>query len=150
MNKGMTNGMTTPRRILVLIALVAGVLFASGAAAQASFTDTAKVTASPMSIATGTVAAPVSGAGSLTCRSTSATMALTWTKSTSARVTGYRVDVEFSDGYVQTVQKAATDTSWSAAINLYNVTAYAVRYSVTTQTDYGWTAESAKTAWFQC
>ena len=142
--------MTTTRGILVLLTLVAGVLVGSGAAAQAAFTDTAKVSATPMSIATASVAAPASGPGSLTCRSTSATMALTWTKSTSARVTGYLVTVYFSDGYSQTVQKAAADTSWSQAITLYNVTAYAVQYSVTTQTDYGWTAESVRTGWFQC
>jgi hypothetical protein len=142
--------MTTTRRILTLIALVTGVLFASGAAAQAAFTDTAQVAGAPMSVATGTVAAPASGPGSLTCRSTSATMALTWTPSTSSRVSGYLVTVYFSDGYTQTVQKAATDTSWSQAITLYNVTAYSVRYSVTTQTDYGWTAESASTGWFRC
>jgi hypothetical protein len=142
--------MTTTRRIPVLIAVVAGVLFASGAAAQASFSDSAKVTASPMSIATGSVAAPASDPGSLTCRSTSATMALTWTKSTSARVSGYLVTVYFSDGYTQTVPLASTATSWSQAIALYNVTAYSVRYSVTTQTDYGWTAESTATGWFRC
>ena len=140
--------MTTTRRILVLIALVAGVLFASGAAAQASFSET--IITPPVSISTGTVAAPTAGPGSLTCRTSSATMALTWSASTSARVTGYQVTVYFSDGYVQTVQKAATDTSWSQAITLYNVTAYSVRYTVTTQTDYGWTAESASTGWFQC
>jgi hypothetical protein len=142
--------MTTTRRILVLLTLVTAVLLGSGAAAQAAFTDTAKVTAGPMSISTGTVAAPVAGTGSLVCGRTTATMGLTWTKSTSARVTGYRVAVYFSDGYVQTVNKAATDVSWSQAITLYNVTAYSVRYSVTTVTDYGWTAESVATGWFQC
>lgn len=142
--------MTTTRRILTLAALVAAMLLGSGAAAQASFTDSATATASPMSISTATVAAPVAGPGSLTCGRSSATMGLTWTKSTSARVTGYRVTVYFSDGYAQTVDKAATDTSWSQGITLYNVTAYAVRYTVSTVTDYGWTAESASTGWFQC
>jgi uncharacterized protein (DUF3084 family) len=140
--------MNTTRRILALIALVAGVLFASGAAAQASFSE--RITTPPVSISTGTVAAPAAGPGSLTCRTSSATMDLTWSASTSARVTGYLVKVHFSDGYVQTVQKAATDTSWSQVITLYNVTAYSVRYTVTTQTDYGWTAESASTGWFRC
>ncbi len=142
--------MTTTRRIITLIALVAGVLFASGAAAQASYSESVKVTATPVSVSTASVVAPGAGAGSLTCRSSSATMALTWTKSTSARVTGYRVNVIFSDGYVQTVDKLATDTSWSQAIALYNVTAYSVRYTVSTLTDYGWTAESASTGWFRC
>ena len=143
--------MTTTRRILVLLTLVTGVFLASGAAgAQAAYTDTATVTATPMSISTGTVAAPAAGPGSLTCKTTTATMALSWTQSTSPRVTGYRVNVYFSDGYVQTVNKLATDTSWTQNIALYNVTAYAVRYSVTTLTDYGWTAESTTSAWFQC
>ena len=142
--------MTTTRRILVLTALVATMFLGSGAAAQASFTESAQVTATPMSIATGTVSAPAAGAGSLSCGRTSATMGLTWTKSTSARISGYRVTVHFSDGYTQTVEKAATDTSWSQGITLYNVTAYAVRYTVSTVTDYGWTAESASTGWFQC
>ena len=142
--------MTTTRGILVLITMVAGVLFASGAAAQASFSDTAKVTATPTSISTATVAAPGAGPGSITCRSSSATMALTWTKSTSARVSGYLVTVYFSDGYSQTVPMTANDTSWSQAIALYNVTAFSVRYTVSTQTDYGWTAESASTGWFRC
>jgi hypothetical protein len=142
--------MTTTRRALVLIALVAGVLFASGAAAQASYSDTATLTATPTSVSTATVAAPGAGPGSITCRSSSATMALTWTKSTSARVSGYLVTVYFSDGYSQTVQMTANDTSWSQAIALYNVTAYSVRYTVTTQTDFGWTKESTSTGWFRC
>jgi hypothetical protein len=141
---------TTTRRLLVLITLVIAAFFASGVAAQASFADSATVAASPMSISTGTVAAPEAGPGSLVCRSSTATMGLTWAQSSSPRVTGYLVTVYFSDGYVQTVQKLATDTSWSKAITLYNVTAYQVRYSVTAQTDYGWTAESAKTEWFHC
>jgi hypothetical protein len=142
--------MSTTRRILVLVTLIAAVFVGSGAAAQASFSESVAVTASPMRITTASVAAPVRGSGSLVCGTTAATMGLTWTKSTSPRVIGYRVNVQFSDGYVQTVDKAATDTAWSQGILVYNVTAYAVRYSVTTLTDYGWTAESTKTSWFQC
>jgi hypothetical protein len=65
-------------------------------------------------------------------------------------VTGYVVNVRFSDGFVQYVEMPATATSWSQVIQLYQVTAYAVSYSVTTRTSYGWTAESAPTAWFRC
>ena len=141
--------MSTTRRILVLLTLI-GAILAGSSAAQASYADLATVTASPITIGTATVAVPTTGPGSLTCGRTTATMGLTWTKSSAARVAGYRVTVYFSDGYVQTVDKAATDTSWSQAITLYNVTAYAVRYTVTTQTTYGWTAESTPTSWFQC
>ena len=146
----MTTHMNTPRRALLLIALVTGMLFASGAAAQASYADSATVNGTPLSISTATVAAPAAGPGSLTCRSSGATMSLSWTTSTSARVSGYLVTVYFSDGYVQTVQMIATDTAWSQAIALYNVTAYSVRYTVSTQTDHGWVKESASTGWFRC
>jgi hypothetical protein len=48
------------------------------------------------------------------------------------------------------VQLGSTATSWSAALSAFNAAAYKVQYSVTTQTGYGWTKESAKTAWFGC
>jgi hypothetical protein len=142
--------MSTTRRLLVLAALIGTIFAGSSAAAQASFAENVKVTATPFSIGTASVAVPTTGPGSLTCGKTTATMGLTWTKSTAPQVIGYLVTVYFSDGYTQTVQKTATDTSWTQSITLYNVTAYAVRYTVTTQTTYGWTAESAPTGWFQC
>lgn len=141
--------MSTTRRLLVLLALSAAII-AGSSAAQASYADSATVTASPTTIGTATVAVPTTGPGSLTCGRTTATMALTWTPSTAPKVSGYLITVYFSDGYKQTVQKTPADTSWTQDITLYNVTAYAVRYTVTTQTTYGWTAESTPTAWFQC
>ena len=141
--------MSTTRRILVLLALSAAIVAGSNAA-QASYADSATVTASPITIGTATVAVPTTGPGSLTCGRTTATMALTWTQSTAPKVSGYLITVYFSDGFKQTVQKTPADTSWTQDITLYNVTAYAVRYTVTTQTTYGWTAESTPTGWFQC
>lgn len=141
--------MITIRRTLVSV--VAGLLIAGplgATAAQASFADSAAL--APLSVATATVTAPGNFTGSLTCGSSNATMTASWTASTAPRITGYLVTVYFSDGFSQTVQKLATDTSWSAVISLFNVTAYSVRYSVTTQTAYGWTAESHTTAWFHC
>ena len=38
----------------------------------------------------------------------------------------------------------------SATIDPYYVTAYSIDYTVTTQTAYGWSKESAHTAGFQC
>jgi hypothetical protein len=142
--------MSTTRRILVLATLLGALFAGSSAAAQASFAESVKVTATPFSLSTASVAVPTTGPGSLTCGKTTATMGLTWTASTAPRVTGYLVTVYFSDGFTQTVQKTATDTSWTQSIALYNVTAYAVRYTITTQTAYGWTAESTPTSWFQC
>ena len=115
--------------------------------AQASFGDS---TATPvMQVTTATVAAPGNVKGSLTCGSQSATMAATWTASTTPQVSGYMVSVYFNDGYVQTVSLPSTATSWSQAIGIFYVTGSGwVQYSVTTQTSYGWTTESAKTAVF--
>jgi hypothetical protein len=77
-------------------------------------------------------------------------MSATWTASGARSVSGYLVTVHFSDGFKQTVQLGPTATSWSSSISTYNVTAYAVQYSVATQTSYGWTAESDRTARFSC
>jgi hypothetical protein len=142
--------MTGIRRTLLLVALtVTAVLAALGPArpAEATFSAT---TGTATSVGTATVAPPTAVTGSLTCTATSATMAATWQLSTSPRVTGYTVSVRFSDGFVQTVEKAATDTSWSAPISLYNATNYSIQYSVITRTDYGWTKESTRTGWFRC
>jgi hypothetical protein len=77
-------------------------------------------------------------------------MSATWSLSGTTRVSGYLVSVYFSDGFVQTVQLGPTATSWSATIDPYYVTAYTINYTVTTQTTYGWTQESAHTPTFQC
>jgi hypothetical protein len=141
--------MTIIRRlVLVPLALLLGFGVLGITPAHASFGDSAAV--STMQVTTTTIAAPGTVKGSLTCGSTSATMAASWTASTTPNPSGYLVTVYFSDGYTQTVPLAATATSWSAAIGIYNVTTYSVQYSVTTQTSYGWTKESARTAWFHC
>jgi hypothetical protein len=134
------------RRLLVLLALVPAVILGVSIPASAGFADSVSATTT---IATTTVAPPTGVTGHLTCASTS-TMSATWTKSTSTRISGYVVSVYFSDGFIQTVQMPATATSWSATIAEYYVTAYSIQYTVTTLTDYGWSAESARTGTFQC
>ena len=119
----------------------------STAPAQASFADSAAVATS---ISTAVVAAPTNLTGSLTCGRSTATMAATWSLSTSGRISGYQVKVYFSDGYVQNVELGATATSWSAPIDTFVVTSLSVRYSVTAKTNYGWFAESTQTGTFRC
>lgn len=138
--------MNGTRRILVLLGILIGLMVTTSLPASASFSAS---TAVSTGITTATVAPPTNVVGSLTCASTS-TMTVTWTKSTSTRISGYRISVYFSDGFVQTTQVASAATSWSAGITEYNVTAYSIRYSVTTLTDYGWSQESALTGSFQC
>jgi hypothetical protein len=141
--------MTRIRRGLLLLGLTLAVLVSGSAGtALASFSDSAGVSLG--TVGTTTVAAPGHVAGKVTCTSPDATMQVTWQKSTTARVSGYRVTVYYSDGFVQSADVAGTATSWSVPTPLYNVTAYSVRFSVTAQTDYGWTKESALTGSLQC
>lgn len=138
--------MTSIRRIVALLGILAGLVVATSLPASASFSASSAVSTS---ISTLVVTAPTNVVGGLACAATS-TMSLTWTASTSPRVSGYLVTVYFSDGFTQTVQLAATATSWSKTIAEYNVTAYSIQYSVTTQTAYSWVKESARTGSFQC
>jgi hypothetical protein len=142
--------MTAIRRLPVIFGLTMAVLIGGIIPASATFRDSAAVTTG---IATARVEAPTSVVGSLKCNnptSTTATMGATWTASTSPRISGYRVKVYFSDGFVQTVELGPSATSWSAQIGMYYVTAFSIQYSVTAVTDYGWFTESAKTGTFKC
>jgi hypothetical protein len=134
------------RRGLILLGLTVAVIVGASIPASAGFGDSVVV---KTTIATTTVAAPGNLVGKLTC-GRPATMSATWSASGTARVSGYLVSVYFSDGFVQTVQLGPTATSWSATIDPYYVTAYSIDYTVTTQTAYGWSKESAHTGTFQC
>jgi hypothetical protein len=138
--------MNSIRRGLILLGLTVAVIIGVSVPASATYAESVAV---KTTIATTTVTAPGNIVGKLTC-GRPATMSATWTQSTSARVSGYRVSVYFSDGFVQTVDLGPTATSWSITIDPYYVTAYTINYTVTTQTAYGWTKESAHTAAFQC
>ena len=137
------------KRFLTVLGLAVSVVVGSSIPASATFSETTAVPT--MSLATATVAAPGDVVGALACGGRSdSTMSVTWTHSSAARISGYRITVEFSDGFLSTRDVAASATSWSATITTYNVTQYAIRYSVTTLTEYGWSTESAKTGWFRC
>ena len=135
------------RRLVILVGTLLTVTLGTSVPASAAFSAPASVPAT--TIATMVVAPPTNVVGNLACAKTS-TMSATWKPSATPRISGYLVSVYFSDGLVQTVQLGATATSWSATIDEYYVTAYSVAYSVTAQTDYGWTKESARTGTFQC
>ena len=139
--------MTGLRQKALLLALTAGIV-AAAAPASASFQDSGSVATA---ITTETIAPPTNLVGNLTCPSKGdAVMSATWTASASPDVTGYLLEVTFSDGFVQPVQLAANATSWSAPIQKYTVTVLAVQYTVTTQTSDGWTASTPATGWFKC
>ncbi len=143
--------MTAIRRLPVILGLTVAVLIGGIIPASATFRDSAAV---QTEVKTTAVQAPTSLVGTVTCNSptaTTATMGATWKASTTPRISGYRVKVYFSDGFVQTVELGPTATSWSSApLSMYYVTATTVAYSVTAVTDYGWFTESAKTGQFRC
>jgi hypothetical protein len=141
--------MTAVRRLVAVLGLALTVVVGSSLPAAATFSDTATVATT--SVATATVAAPGNVTGSLTCGSSNATMKVTWNPSGSPKVSGYRVIVHFSDGYEQSqVVSGATATSWTDTITTFNATKYAIRYSVTTLTTYGWFTQSGLTGSFRC
>ena len=140
--------MTTARRVLAVLGLALAVVVGGSIPASATFSATATVATT--SVATATVAAPGNVTGKLTCASSTSTMNVTWTASSASRISGYRVTVHYSDGYEQSETVAATATSWTKSTTTYNVTAYAIRYSVTTLTTYGWFTQSGLTGSFQC
>jgi hypothetical protein len=135
------------RRGLLLLGLTVAVIVGASIPASATFSDSVAVRPT---VSTATVAAPGNFVGKLTCGHPTATMSASWALSSTPKVSGYLISVYFSDGFVQTVQLGPTATTWSKTITDYNVTAYSINYTVTTQTTYGWTKESAHTAAFQC
>jgi len=141
--------MTAIKRALTTLGLALTIVLGTVLPASATFSDTESLTA--MTISTATVTAPGNVVGKLTCAPSTSTMSVTWTPSGSPAVSGYRVTVRFSDGVEQTdVVNGAATSSWSKSITTYNVTAYAVQYSVTTLTTYGWTTASGLTGSFRC
>jgi hypothetical protein len=135
------------RRGLILLGLTVTVIAGASIPASASYSSSTAVTTT---IGTTTVAAPGNFTGNLVCGHPTATMSASWALSSTPNVSGYLISVYFSDGFIQTVQLGPTVTTWSKAITDYNVTAYSISYTVTTQTSYGWTKESAHSATFQC
>lgn len=142
--------MNTLRRFLAVLGLAVSVVVGSSIPASATFSDTSALPT--ITFGTATVAAPGNVVGSLVCggTKTDSTLKVTWTSSSSARVSGYRVIVHWSDGFESVRDVAATATSWTETTTTYNVTKYSIRYSVTTLTDYGWSKQSALTGSFQC
>ena len=137
------------KRFLAVLGMALSVVVGTGVPASATFSDTTAVATT--NFATVTVAAPGNVVGELLCGGRSdSTMKVSWTHSDAARISGYRVTVHFSDGYEQGERVAATATSWTKKITTYNVTKYAIQYSLTTLTDHGWYTQSSKTGWFQC
>jgi hypothetical protein len=141
-------GVTGIRRRRLLLALTLAFLVGGIAPASATFADPAMLTTG---VETVRVSAPESVSGDLSCGADTSTMAVTWTASSTARISGYRVNVYYSyDGSMESFDLPATATNWSASTPTWKVSPDSVAYSVTTVTDYGWFQESSRQGQFHC
>ena len=148
------------RRAVVLIGLTLAVIVGAGIPASATFSESV-VLARP-TISTGTVAPPTrvevkdvtctTTVDPLTGAVTSSTVnaMVEWYRSTQTPgITGYRVTAHLTNGssFVVAQTDAATLEVYGSAPQYL---AYSPRFTVTTLTSYGWTAESAKSAVLTC
>ncbi len=133
------------RRALILMGLTLGLVAGVGPA-WAGFSDSASI---GTTVSTHEVAPPQSINVNSSCLNGTISVDISWQTSTSKRVSGYTVTAHLdtsSTVHVATTDAATTTASWtwSAAPG----TTY--QFTVTTLTEYGWTAESPKTPAVTC
>jgi len=141
-------GITGIRRAAVLVLLVAGLVVGSSLPSWATFTDAAAVNTT---VATATVAPPTGVTARVTkCTGNAVYATLNWTASTAARVSGYRIRAYVGGAWQDQGTVNAATTTWQAGVNPVYVDKYVMTMSVWTLTEYGWTAESARTERIVC
>ncbi|MGY2079988.1 hypothetical protein [Modestobacter sp. SYSU DS0657] len=142
--------MTRLRRALVLLALtLAGVLGLTTIASAAFSGSTA-----PQTVTVGTTTVqPVTGlstAGSYCTPDGRLEVRLSWNKSTTPRVTSYRIKATTLFGLVNVTAGTVNAGQTGFAANMGDTNWGGYSFTVTTTTDYGWTAESARTGTLRC
>jgi len=141
---------TTLRRSTLLALITLATVLGPTGPAHATFDNTTTTTAT---IGTATVAPPTAVTAQMTSCSSSRTQTvqLTWAPSTSARVSGYTIAVLGSAGNtLGTGQAGSTSTSTTISLDKLDVDPSTLTFSVTTLTDYGWTATSPRKAPLPC
>jgi len=127
----------------------------TGQQTQTAYSSTTSYATSASNVNSNTTST-VDGPGPLekttttTTKSTTLTVTASWTASASRGVNGYLVNAYLSDGTVYPMAQTGVSTlSTSASVDA-GYLAYQPRLTVTTLTDYGWTATTAKTAVVTC
>jgi hypothetical protein len=150
--------MTTPRRgLLITTAVMVTLLGLTAAPAQAGFTDATAM--KPVTVGTVTVAPPTGlNTGGTKCDvtydaygnpTTTLNARLSWTASTTAKVTGYEV-IAYATGWSYSVTTVAAPTTVvTGSYDSYYATQN-IQVTVRARTSYGWTAESAKSGVIKC
>ncbi len=136
------------RRAAILVLLIAGLVLGSSLPSWADFSTSATASTT---VATATTVPPTNLTARTRCSGGDATVTLTWSASTSTRVSGYRIRVHFGGGaYQDQTTVAPTATTWQGTTPTIYVNGYTMTFTVWTLTQYGWTAESAHTARIVC
>lgn len=138
-------------RRLVLISLTVAISLVMSTPATATFAVTRGLPS--LALTTAVVQPPTNVAGVLASCSNGRWMSVTvsWELSTSARVSGYVVKAYRNDGQVSTVaQTNGSATSANTTVDKLGAGSTSVTFTVTTQTAYGWTAESTQSAQMTC
>ncbi|TFV65426.1 UNVERIFIED_ORG: hypothetical protein E4P37_09970 [Bacillus sp. AZ43] len=133
--------------LLVVVLLAAGLVGASAMPSWASFVDQATVTTT---VATPVVPAPGDLVARASCKGRTVTVSLDWTDSAAPRVSGYLVRLYLNNAWQDQATVAPGAGKWGGSADSSYVTNYTMTFTVTTLTEYGWTAESPRTARIVC
>jgi hypothetical protein len=139
------------RRVLLPVTAALAVAVGVCLPANAAFSD--RTNAVQTSVATTTVGAPGNVAAQLASCSNGRWMsvAISWTASSSSRVSGYLVKAYETGGQVAVVaQTDAASTGANITLDKLSPGTSSVSFTVTTRTSYGWSAESLPSGALTC
>lgn len=136
------------RRGAVVAGLFLALIVATTLPASAAFSASS---AASTTITTVTVVAPDPVTVTSRCTGINYNATVSWTASTSANVTGYRVLAYLNNGTTSLVGTTDAATfSLPVSSTSSTLSTYQPRITVTTLTSYGWTAESIPSAVLSC
>jgi hypothetical protein len=142
--------MSRLRRGTAVVALATAAVLGMGVApALAAFDDT--TAPRPLTITTTTVQPPteLNTTGTVCTVDGRLELHLSWKKSSTARVTSYRVNASTLFGLI-TYPLGTVPANRTSVVTTLDSNSTGYSFSVTTVTDYGWTADSAQTRTFRC
>ncbi|MCA0144239.1 hypothetical protein [Blastococcus sp. LR1] len=132
--------MTVIRRAVTVLGLALAVVIGTGAPASATFSEMVKLP-TPTTLTTTTVAAPTNVRVQITCPTLYSMEArVTWTASSSARVSGYVVNATVAG---QTLAASTGPTQTTVTYSTGRSPGLQVSVTVNVLTDYGWSKVSA-------
>ena len=132
--------MNAVRRTALLLGLTAAVVVGSTIPASATFSATAQQTAT---LGTAAVQAPSNLKIVIRCDASTLYADVSWTKSTSARISAYAIDATINGGPMSFRAGPSTGTFTYSTGRVWSSYPMPVSLTVTAETQYGWTKASA-------